>query len=190
MVPRPASPSSTFQRTPHGPCWKGVGWFGPSTAADTIKTLVHSFPEAGLGVSVAADSVIYQSDVYAASNVHIGSPRRHMRSTWGERAVLVLIGICLGIDGVNSIYYNTIKHQLSVSSNMSGSSSLHPRPWVNREDQEQPENEDQFFDTHSAFHSPVPKGQGSEADTAEDPIGPITPGPNSMLEVDTPDKVH
>jgi cysteine protease ATG4 len=106
---------------------KDVGqWFGPSTAAGAIKysfsltfpfnqltcarrTLVHAFPEAGLGVSVATDGVIYQSDVYAASNVHIGSPRRHMKATWGERAVLVLIGIRLGIDGVNPIYYETIK---------------------------------------------------------------------------------
>jgi len=32
-----------------------------------------------------------------------------MRATWGGRAVLVLIGIRLGIDGVNPIYYETIK---------------------------------------------------------------------------------
>lgn len=53
--------------------------------------------------------MVYQSDVYAASNVHIGSPRRHARSSWGGRAVLVLIGIRLGIDGVNPIYYQPIK---------------------------------------------------------------------------------
>ena len=28
---------------------------------------------------------------------------------WGDRAVLVLIGIRLGIEGVNPLYYNTIK---------------------------------------------------------------------------------
>lgn len=48
--------------------------------------------------------------------------------------------------------------------------------------------EDQFFDTRSTSISPVcssVKGgaKGSEADTEEDPIGPITPGPNSMFEV-------
>ena len=32
-----------------------------------------------------------------------------MRRSWGERAVLVLIGIRLGIDGVNPIYYEPIK---------------------------------------------------------------------------------
>ncbi|CCL99974.1 uncharacterized protein FIBRA_01999 [Fibroporia radiculosa] len=91
---------------------KDVGqWFGPSTAAGAIKTLVHAFPEAGLGVSVAVDGVIYQSDVYAVSRstMGLGSPRKHGRPSWGDRAVLVLIGIRLGIDGVNPIYYDLIK---------------------------------------------------------------------------------
>ena len=52
-----------------------------------------------------------------------------------------------------------------------------------RENQES----EQFFDTRSS-DSPVTKGQGSEVDTEEDPMGPITPGPNSMLEVDKPGK--
>ena len=37
------------------------------------------------------------------------SPRPRKSSTWGGRAVVVLIGIRLGIDGVNPIYYETIK---------------------------------------------------------------------------------
>lgn len=53
--------------------------------------------------------------------------------------------------------------------------------------------EDQFFDTRSTSISPVcssVKGgaKGSEADTEDDPIGPITPGPNSTFEVDKHDK--
>ncbi|KAI6157367.1 cysteine protease required for autophagy [Pisolithus tinctorius] len=89
---------------------KDVGqWFGPSTAAGAIKTLVHAFPEAGLGVAVAADGVVYQTDVYSASNVHSRSPRRLARSSWGDRAVLVLVGIRLGLKGVNPIYYGAIK---------------------------------------------------------------------------------
>ena len=108
---------------------KEVGqWFGPSTAAGAIKyvitlsivpkpftsllqyrALVHAFPKAGLGVSVAVDSVIYQSDVYAASHNLIGSPKRHIRMSWGNRGVLVLIGTRLGIDGVNPVYYEAIK---------------------------------------------------------------------------------
>ncbi|GJE89232.1 cysteine protease atg4-like protein [Phanerochaete sordida] len=85
-------------------------WFGPSTAAGAIKTLVHAFPEAGLGIHVAADGgTIYESEVFAASHSGIGSPRRHTRRVWGDRAVLILIGHRLGIDGVNPIYYDTLK---------------------------------------------------------------------------------
>ncbi|KAI0329156.1 hypothetical protein GY45DRAFT_918401 [Cubamyces sp. BRFM 1775] len=91
---------------------KDVGqWFGPSTAAGAIKTLVHAFPQAGLGVAVAVDGVLYESDVYGASRSAMYSTRRHgpSRMEWGDRAVLVLIGIRLGIEGVNPLYYNTIK---------------------------------------------------------------------------------
>ena len=70
---------------------------------------MHAFPKASLGVSVATDSVIYQSDVYAASHYPAGSPKRHIRKSWGTRGVLVLIGIRLGIDGVNPVYYDAIK---------------------------------------------------------------------------------
>ncbi|EIN03481.1 hypothetical protein PUNSTDRAFT_56214 [Punctularia strigosozonata HHB-11173 SS5] len=88
---------------------KDVGqWFGPSTAAGAIKTLVHAFPGGGLGVAVAVDGVVYETDVFSAS--HSPDSRRHHRtSTWGDRGVLILIGIRLGLDGVNPIYYDTIK---------------------------------------------------------------------------------
>ncbi|EGO22797.1 cysteine protease required for autophagy [Serpula lacrymans var. lacrymans S7.9] len=110
-TPSPQSPFSVHRMALAGKdLGKDVGqWFGPSTAAGAIKTLVHAFPEAGLGVSVASDGVIFQSDVYAASNAYIGSPRRHAKVSWGGRAVIVLIGIRLGLDGVNPIYYDTIK---------------------------------------------------------------------------------
>ena len=72
------------------------------------------FPEAGLGVSVATDGAVYQSDVYAASHSFPVSGHHHHqgRSTtieWGGRAVLVLVGIRLGLDCVNPVYYDTIK---------------------------------------------------------------------------------
>ena len=101
------------------------------------RTLVQAFPEAGLGVSVAADGCIYQSEVYTASssptsttsttttsnsNPRIGSPNSNGRKGkgkndrgergergWGGRAVLVLVGIRLGLEGVNPVYYDTIK---------------------------------------------------------------------------------
>lgn len=70
---------------------------------------MNSSPEASLGISVAVDSQIFQSDVYSASHSPTSSPGPRKLSRWGERAVVVLIGIRLGIDGVNPIYYDTIK---------------------------------------------------------------------------------
>ncbi|KAJ3994753.1 cysteine protease [Lentinula boryana] len=92
---------------------KDVGmWFGPSTAAGAIKFLVHAYPDAGLGVAVATDGLLTQTDVYAASHGSASGsyPRRGAVHTyWGDRPVLVLFGIRLGLDGVNPIYYDTIK---------------------------------------------------------------------------------
>lgn len=89
---------------------KDVGqWFGPSTAAGAIKKLVHRFPAAQLAVSVASDNAVFDSDVYAASNF---GRKRHSTSRWGGTAVLVLVGIRLGIEGVNPIYYEGIKVNL------------------------------------------------------------------------------
>ena len=89
-----------------------------------------AFPEAGLGVAIALDGVLYETDVLAASNPH---PYRHHRRSayssttsnnrrrnryskahqapfsWGGRPVLVLIGIRLGINGVNPVYYEALK---------------------------------------------------------------------------------
>jgi hypothetical protein len=80
---------------------------------------VQMFPTCGVGVSVASDSVVYESDVFAASHsptpdassASIRSPRRHQHKKhgWGDRPVLILIGLRLGLDGVNPIYYETIK---------------------------------------------------------------------------------
>lgn len=82
---------------------------------------MNNFQEAGLGVSVATDGTLFQTDVFATS--HFGgenarSPLRHQKvlsSTWGERPVLLLIGLRLGLDGVNPIYYETIKVQHGAS---------------------------------------------------------------------------
>ncbi|KAF8633482.1 hypothetical protein AX15_001409 [Amanita polypyramis BW_CC] len=113
-TPAPEAPFSVHRMALAGKeLGKDVGqWFGPSTAAGAIKTLVHSFPECGLAVAVAIDSALYQSDVYTASHggtAHARSPRKMVRTTWGDRPVLVLLGVRLGIDRVNPIYYDTIK---------------------------------------------------------------------------------
>ncbi|KAI0056521.1 hypothetical protein BV25DRAFT_1572624 [Artomyces pyxidatus] len=109
--PSPYSPFSVHRMALAGKdLGKDVGqWFGPSTAAGAIKTLTQAFPDAGLGVAVAVDSQIFQTDVYSASHPPSDHPKRGRSSTWGGRAVMVLIGIRLGLDGVNPIYYDTIK---------------------------------------------------------------------------------
>lgn len=103
---------------------KEVGeWFGPSTAAGALKTLANSFAPAGLAVATATDSIVYRSDVYAASSIPsdawtdaaVDKEKRRqstgsrLPSGWGGKAVLILIGIRLGLDGVNPIYYDSIK---------------------------------------------------------------------------------
>nr|XP_019014629.1 uncharacterized protein I206_00713 [Kwoniella pini CBS 10737]OCF53410.1 hypothetical protein I206_00713 [Kwoniella pini CBS 10737] len=90
---------------------KEVGeWFGPSTAAGALKTLTNSFAPCGLAVTTATDSIIYKSDVYQASNLPRSSNSTgNSGNTWGNKAVLILVGIRLGLDGVNPIYHESIK---------------------------------------------------------------------------------
>ena len=135
--PSPEAPFSVHRMALAGKeLGKDVGqWFGPSTAAGAIKyvyshllifqrvymrnarTLLAGYPEAGLGASVATDGVLFQTDVFAASNGRgiSRSPKRHVGIAWGDRPVLLLIGVRLGIDGVNPIYYETIKVRSSLS---------------------------------------------------------------------------
>ena len=71
----------------------------------SFRSLVQSFPEASLGISVAVDVQIFQTDVYSASHTPTQSPHPANYRDGEVRAVVVLIGIRLGIDGVNTIYY-------------------------------------------------------------------------------------
>ncbi|KAN0134725.1 hypothetical protein V8E53_007510 [Lactarius tabidus] len=75
-------------------------WFGPSTAAGANRYLVQSFPDPSLGISVALEGQIFQTNVYPSSHPPTQSHRRHMLSRWGGRAVVV---VWLGIDAVNPI---------------------------------------------------------------------------------------
>lgn len=80
---------------------KEVGeWFGPSTAAGAIKSLVNNFEPAGLKVVNVVDGAIYCSDVEAVAKA--GTDQ------W-QNPVLILVGLRLGIDGVNPIYHESIK---------------------------------------------------------------------------------
>ena len=85
---------------------KEVGeWFGPSTAAGAIKALVNEFKPAGLAVCSVVDGTVYRSEVEVAAE--------KTGKRW-KKPVLVLIGLRLGIDGVNPIYYEAIKVRLGL----------------------------------------------------------------------------
>ncbi|KAJ6491098.1 hypothetical protein C8R45DRAFT_1096623 [Mycena sanguinolenta] len=88
--------------------------------------LVDAFPACGLGVAVATDGTLYQTEVFAASHspsspallsaassvssVHgHGSSSSSHRGSSSDRPVLLLLGIRLGLDGVNPIYYEKVK---------------------------------------------------------------------------------
>lgn len=91
---------------------KEVGeWFGPSTAAGAIKALVNAFEPAGMRVVSVGDGSVYKSEVRQAA---LGATGR-----W-EKPVLVLIGLRLGIDGVNPIYHEAIKVRSRPCSSLEG----------------------------------------------------------------------
>ena len=74
--------------------------------------------DCGLAVSVAIDGTLYQTHVFATSHDDMTVRSRkqhagHSTTTWGHKPVLLLLGIRLGIDGVNPIYYETIKVNVS-----------------------------------------------------------------------------
>ena len=71
---------------------------------------MNAFPECGLGVALAIDGTLYETEVFAASHGPTSrTPRRAQSGTWGTRPVLLLLGVRLGISGVNPIYYDSIK---------------------------------------------------------------------------------
>ncbi|KAF9542127.1 hypothetical protein CPC08DRAFT_770477 [Agrocybe pediades] len=112
-TPSPEAPFSAHKMALAG---KELGtdvrqWFEPSVAAGAIRILTTAFPECGLYVAVVVDSTLYQNQVFAASHGETTSrsPRRQHGTMWGDRPVLLLLGIRLGIEGVNPIYYDTIK---------------------------------------------------------------------------------
>ena len=84
------------------------------------------------------DNVVYETDVLAASNAGPYIHRHHraatsspstrrkrsehnhsMMSVWGQRPVLVLVGVRLGFDAVNPKYYEYVKVCNSLASHYS-----------------------------------------------------------------------
>ncbi|CAO1617611.1 unnamed protein product [Sympodiomycopsis kandeliae] len=93
---------------------KEVGeWFGPSTAAGAIKKLIDDNEHVGLGVSVATDGVVYLSEVIQSATVLSSKDdrpqNRKLSSRHWKRPVLILIGIRLGLEGVNPMYYESVQ---------------------------------------------------------------------------------
>ncbi|KAK4054648.1 Cysteine protease atg4 [Microbotryomycetes sp. JL221] len=116
--PAPLAPFSVHRFAEMGQrLGKAVGqWFGPSTAAGAIKTLVNEFAPAGIKVVNAIDGTVFASDIAAAANEQNG--------IWST-PVLLLIGVRLGIDGVNPIYHDAIK-----ADSLFYIDPHHPRPAV------------------------------------------------------------
>ena len=66
----------------------------------SLRSLVQCFSKASLGILVAINSQIFQMDVDLASYHLTQTPRPHKLLRWGRCAVVMLIGIQLGIDRV------------------------------------------------------------------------------------------
>ncbi|CAA7263585.1 unnamed protein product [Cyclocybe aegerita] len=84
---------------------------GKELGTDVGQWLDQVSPLALLAVSVAIGSTHYRTEVYASSHGGAGtgrSPRRWHTTAWGDRPVLLLLGIRLGIEGVNPTHYETI----------------------------------------------------------------------------------
>ncbi|KAN0064567.1 Cysteine protease atg4 [Thecaphora frezii] len=117
--PSPACPFGVHRMAREGKrLGKEVGeWFGPSTAAGAIQALVSDFPEAGLGVALAHDGSVYLDEVRAAAALERATSSSHgarRRASLGwQRPVLILIGIRLGLEGVNPMYYDSVKATFS-----------------------------------------------------------------------------
>jgi len=76
--------------------------------------LADAYTEVGIGVSVATDGTLFRSDVFSASHGGLRYPQS-LKETWGHQPVLLLIALRLGLDGVNPVYYETVKVGLFIS---------------------------------------------------------------------------
>lgn len=84
---------------------KAGEWFGPSATARSIQALCSTF-DSGLQVYIGADSGdIYEQDLFKV--VKDGQ-------TGEFRPTLVLLGVRLGVDKVNSIYWQSLKELLAL----------------------------------------------------------------------------
>ncbi|KAK9474680.1 uncharacterized protein V1510DRAFT_411671 [Dipodascopsis tothii] len=106
----PRAPFSVHRFVHHGhvACGKYPGeWFGPSAAARCIQILAADFAPAGLAVHVASDA----GDLYRADVLRLAAPAG-ADGPW--RPTLLLFGVRLGIDAVNSVYVPALQMCLAL----------------------------------------------------------------------------
>lgn len=74
---------------------------------------MNAFSECPLAVAVAVDGVLYQNTVFEASHsTRSHLPNNNAVNSWGERPVLLLFGVRLGIEAVHPTYYDSVKVSL------------------------------------------------------------------------------
>ena len=120
-TPTAASPFSIHHFAAEGErLGKQVGeWFGPSTAAGAIAALANGFPAANIGVALAIDTTVYESEVVGVASGHAqsapspGLPGKRSTGEW-TRPVLILVPLRLGLNGVNPIYHESIKRYFAL----------------------------------------------------------------------------
>lgn len=100
----PEAPYSVQRFVAHGEakCGKLPGeWFGPSAAASSIQALLKQ-TNSELGVYIS-----HGSDLYESEFLRVARPRDEFKPT------LILLGLRLGIDNVNELYWDSLKQFLS-----------------------------------------------------------------------------
>lgn len=106
FVDTPTAPFSLHNFVWHGEaaCGKMPGeWFGPSAAASSIKALQNAYSQ-DMQVYISNGSDVYENHFMKAAVKD------------GEfRPTLVLLGLRLGIDSVNKVYWDSLKYMLSCS---------------------------------------------------------------------------
>jgi cysteine protease ATG4 len=108
FVDQPSRPFSIHNIVQKGRVLSGKKageWFGPSAAARSIQALCSEF-DAGLQVFIGSDSGdIYEQDLFKVIKGDGGA----------FRPTLVLLGVRLGIDNVNILYWQSLKDLLGSS---------------------------------------------------------------------------
>ncbi|KAF7325374.1 hypothetical protein MSAN_02514700 [Mycena sanguinolenta] len=97
------------------PCGLGVSVATDGTLYQNEVFAASHSPSSFGPIPLSAASSVSSSHGHGSSSSHRGSSRgkdkesKGKEKRWGDRPVLLLLGIRLGLDGVNPIYYETVK---------------------------------------------------------------------------------